>query len=174
MTIVNNTPTNKNFLSPLNFTFVMNRSPHLNFFVQAINIPSVTLGAPLISSPYIAYPIPGEHLKYGDFNITFKVDEDLANYLEVHNWIRGLGKPDNYDEYGNLANTLPASSSGIVSDMTVVILNAIKNPIFEVNFRDAFPTSISELNFASTDSTVNYITAKANFKYTIFDIVKLP
>jgi len=173
MTIVNNTPTNKNLLSPLNFMFVMNRSPHVNFFVQSVNIPSVTLGYPAVNNPFVVYPTPGEHLTYGDFNITFKVDEDLANYLEVHNWIRGLGKPDNFDERAGLANSLPASNSGIVSDMTVMILNSIKNPIFEVNFRDAFPTSISALNFNTTDETVNYISATASFKYTIFDIVKL-
>ena len=87
MSAVTNTPENKNFLSPINFRFQIKRSPHLNFFIQRVNLPAIRL-------PHVTYPNPvqnipyfGEHMEYADLVIEFKVDEDLQNYLELHNWI---------------------------------------------------------------------------------------
>ena len=35
-------------------------------------------------------PVPGDKITFGDFDLEFIVDEDFENYLEIHNWIRGL------------------------------------------------------------------------------------
>ena len=32
---------------------------------------------------------PGDKVDFGDFNYRFLVDEDLENYMEIFNWIRG-------------------------------------------------------------------------------------
>ena len=37
-------PENTNFLSPVGFDFKVKKLPTVNYFVQAINVPSVTLG----------------------------------------------------------------------------------------------------------------------------------
>ena len=43
MAALDKTPANKNFLNPLNFKFQIQRAPNVNFFIQKINIPSITL-----------------------------------------------------------------------------------------------------------------------------------
>jgi hypothetical protein len=42
MSSIDNTPENKNFLSPLNFRFQIKKAPHVNFFVQSVNIPAIS------------------------------------------------------------------------------------------------------------------------------------
>lgn len=173
MTAIDNTPTNKNFLNPLNFVFRLKRSPHVNFFTQELNIPGVSLINTIEPNPFVDLPRPGDHLTYGDFSLKFKVDESLENYFEIHDWIRALGKPDNYQEYAKIYSKTQESGEGIYSDLNVLLLNAVKLPIFEIEFINAFPVSISELNFTSTDDSVNYITATASFKYTLFNINRI-
>lgn len=170
MAALENTPTNSNFLSPLNFKFSIKRAPHINFFIQKISLPSINLPTYDSPNPFVKIPQPGEHLTYGDLDVTFKVDEDLQNYLEIHNWIRALGKPSDFSEYKTLADKAVYTGDGIRSDISLTILSSAKNPNYEIIFTDAYPTELSKLTFDTTDQTVDYIEASATFKYILFEI----
>jgi hypothetical protein len=163
-------PTNKNFLSPLGFKFLIKRAPNVNFFIQRVNIPNISLQETYHNNPFVKIPYAGDHMEYGSLRITFKVDEDLNNYLEIHNWIRGLGFPKNFEEYKNINDQNVMEGKGLRSDISLIILNSTMNPNYEIIFIDAFPISLSELTFNTTDPTVNYLEASAEFKYTLFNI----
>lgn len=173
MSAVDNTPANKNFLSPLGFKFQIKKAPHVNFFIQQVNIPSILLQSPEKGNPFVNIPYPGEHLKFGELKIAFKVDEDLKNYLEIHNWIRALGKPENYDQYKTIQDKPIASGDGIYSDISLMVLSSSKMANYEIVFVDAYPVTISDLNFNTVDDTVNYITATSTFKYTYYTITNI-
>jgi hypothetical protein len=170
MSALENTPTNPNFLSPLNFKFSIKRAPHINFFIQRVNIPSITLPTYESPNPFVKIPEPGEHLEYGDLEITFRVDENLQNYLEIHNWIRALGKPKDFAEYRAIAKNPNYTGDGIRSDLTLLVLSSAKNPNYEFVFTEAYPYELSTLNFDTTKSDVEYIEASATFKYILFEI----
>jgi len=170
MTALDNIPENKNFLSPLGFKFQIKKSPHLNFFVQNVNIPGITLAPPTSGNPFVRLSYPGDHIQYDDIMVSFKVDEDLQNYLEIHNWIRDLGFPNKFDEYRRIQKVAPTTGLGIRSDISLIILSSAKNPIYDVTFKDTFPVSLSSLIFDTTSNDVNYIEASATFRYTSFDI----
>lgn len=173
MAALDNTPQNKNFLSPLNFVFQIKRSPHLNFFVQEANLPAITAEFLEQTNPFVKIPISGEILKFGNLNVTFKVDEDLQNWFEIHNWIRALGFPADFTEYQSIKKNPVYSGDGITSDISLIILNQIKKPAFEVMFRNAFPVHLSDLVFKTTEDTVNYMTATAEFRYILYDVTKI-
>ena len=173
MSAIDNTPTNKNFLSPLNFRFQIKKAPHVNFFIQRVNIPSIALRSPDTPNPFVKIPYPGEHLDFGELRISFKVDEDFQNYLEIHNWLKALGKPEEFEQYKTISEIPSYTGEGIYSDISLIALSSAKMPNFDITFTDAFPTSLSDLNFNTTDSDVNYIEASATFKYTYYSIVKL-
>ena len=61
----------------------------------------------------------------------------------------------------------------IYSDGTLTVLGSSQNALFKVNFRDLWPYSLTTLSFDATDTDVNYFTADAGFKYTIYDITDL-
>lgn len=173
MSAIDNVPVNKNFLSPLNFIFVLKRSPNLNFFVQRINIPGLSLTPVEQPSPQLAIPYGGDHIIYEKLVVTFKVDENFKNYLELHDWIKGLGSPVTQADYARLKNADIASGEGLKSDISLVVTDGLKNPNMEITFKDAFPIDLSEVVFETTDTDVTYVTATATFSYVYFDIVKL-
>ncbi len=173
MSALDNIPSNKNFLSPLGFKFLIKKAPYVNFFAQQVNIPSITLQSPEPNNPFVRTPIPGEHLTFGELRVTFKVDEDLKNYLEVQNWIKGLGKPENFAQYAALQDQPKWTGEGVYSDISVVILSSTKMANFEATFVDAFPVFLSDLVFNTVDENVNYISASATFKYTYYTITNI-
>jgi len=61
MSALENTPTNPNFLSPLNFKFSIKRAPHINFFIQKIGIPSLSLPTYESPNPFVKIPEPGNY-----------------------------------------------------------------------------------------------------------------
>jgi hypothetical protein len=157
-------PTNKNFLSPLGFKFTIKKTPNVNYFVQSVNLPSMALGTTTMPTPFIRVPVAGDHITYGDLTVTFKVDESLSNYIELHNWIKQIGFPDSYSQY---------SSTDLYSDATLTILSSAYNPKFEVQFKDLFPIDLSGFEFSMIAGDVDYIESTVTFGFRTFDIVPL-
>ena len=162
----------KNFLSPLNFKFKLKRAPNLNFFIQKIDVPGLALPNVDSPNPFLTYPVPGDHLSYDDLIITFKVDENLENYMEIQNWIRGLGRPFP-DQYKILESNPVTTGESLRSDISVTILTSSKQPNYELVFIDAYPVRLSGFEFDTTADDVNYIQASVTFKYQIYDINKI-
>ena len=174
MTALDFTPTNKNFLSPLGFKFLVKKLPNVNFFVQKANIPGIAIASqPIQPTPFTKIPYAGDHIEYNEFQLVFRVDEDLQNYMEIHNWIKGLGFPENLGAYAALANQKPETGMGLKSDASLIITTNGKSPNYECIFEDAFPVNLSDLNFDTTDETVDYIEATATFYYTLYKITAL-
>lgn len=173
MSAVDNTPTNRNFLSPLNFTFRIKKAPNVNFFIQEVNLPEIFVPSVDIKNEHVTVPYPGEHLFYGDLKLKFLVDEDLLNYLEIHNWIIAYGKPQSYQQYKDIASINQFTGEGIVSDISLIITNSVHYANYEVVYTDAYPVRLSGLQFKTNDADIKFITAEATFKYTYYDIVSL-
>ena len=172
---------NRNFLSPVGFKFALKRSPKTAFFCNQANIPDITLGIAEQPTYFKDIPIPGDKIDFGDLNLRFLVDEDLGNYMEIQNWIRGLGYPetlkqfDKLEEQDYLFGAARFSNRGdqIYSDGTLQILSSNLVPKFQVLFDDLFPYSLSTLSFDATDTDVEYFTADVSFKYTIYKLTDL-
>jgi hypothetical protein len=174
MSATDNTPENKNFLSPLNFRFLLKRAPHVNFFLQKVNLPQISINpTPEYGNPLINIPLAGEFVTFSPLNITFKVDEDLQNYLEIFNWIKALGDYGRDGDYAKLQNAPAGSGTGLYSDISLLVLSSTKMPNYEITFTDAFPTTLSAMTFNTTDSDVQYIEAQVEFRYTIFEITNI-
>lgn len=173
MTAIDNIPADRNFLSPINFRFQIKKCPNVNFFIQNINLPGIALAPVEQGNPFVKIPHGGDHLDYDDLMINYKVDEDLQNYLEIHNWITQLGFPNNFDEYKEISGKPIWSGEGLVSDMSLMILSSSRNPTWEITFKDAFPISVSSLIFDSTPASVEFLDAAATFRYRNYSIQRV-
>ena len=88
--------TNKNFLSPIGFVFLLEKAKKVSFLCQRASIPELNVGDIQVPTRgLVRVPIEG-NIEYGDLTLEFIVDEDLRNYMEIHNWLRALGSPYNY------------------------------------------------------------------------------
>ena len=175
---------NRNFLSPVGFKFALKRVPKVAFFCNQANIPDLTLGIAEQPTYLKNIPVPGDKIEFGDLNLRFLVDEDLGNYMEIQNWIRGLGFPDTLLEFDELEKSDPMFRGGgfgqfarsgdkIYSDGTLQILSSNLVPQFQVVFSDCFPYSLSTVTFDATDTDIEYFTADVSFKYTIYGLTDL-
>jgi hypothetical protein len=116
-------------------------------------------------------------MEFGSFSIEFLVDEDLENYLEIHNWIRALGVPEYFDERQEYLNKYkdPKQTTDfdiLTQDATLQVLNNNLIPAFDVVFRDVFPISLGSLPFDVSVGDIEPLTASVTFRYTLYDIRK--
>ena len=156
---------NINFLSPLGFRFVMNRAPNLEYFCQAPALPTISMNEILQSNPVGALPRFGDRITYEPFNLRFRVDEDMNNYLEIHDWLVSIGHPEKLEQFNDVKEKL--------SDGSILILTSNSNPHIRVSFEDMFPLSLTPLQFDVTQTDIEYLEAEVVFRYRKFSIEKL-
>jgi len=191
MTTVNvNTrePSVLDYASPVQFRFKCSKLPTVEFFCQTANIPGITLGQATVDTPLKSIPFPGDELTYQDLGISFLVDENLNNYKEIHDWLTGLGAPQNHNQFSTLRDTgtdrfpgqttsspnnnvIPDGST--YSDATLTILNSKNIAKVEIRFHNIFPTSLGSLSYDVQASDVNYLQASVDFSYMYYEIVQL-
>lgn len=164
--------TNRNFLSPIGFLFTLEKAQKVSFLCQSAEIPTISVGDVQIPTRGLV-PIPVEgNISYGDFTVEFIVDEDLRNYMEIHNWMRALGTPQSIDDRVNFknANQTVDSQEYRFSDGTLQILNNNNNVNFDVVFKGLWPVELSTLGFDVTGGDNEYMTATVTFKYTLYEV----
>ena len=189
---LNRQPTALDYSSPTQFRFLINQLPKVQYFTTEANIPGITLSDVELGSPLKNIPMLGDKLTYEDLAISFIVDENLENYIEMHTWLTSIGFPKDRKQFSefrsttsNMSTTTRGESKDIgdvrattpeismTSDAVMTILTNKNNPVVECRFRDVFPTSLSGLTYSQNQTDVEYLTATVNFKYTIYEIVTL-
>jgi len=166
---------NRNYLSPVGFKFTLAKEPKVSFFCTSSKIPEISLQTETQNTYLKDIDVPGDKLTYADLYLKFLVDEDLVNYMAIHNWLTGLGFPESAQDYRDLLTnqsdlTQPLDPKKAFSDGSLYILDSNYNTNAIVKFKDLFPVSLTSLNFDSTQTDVQYFTAEATFKYTVYDI----
>jgi len=165
---------NRNYLSPIGFKFTLKTKEKVDFFSNSANVPSIALGTALQGTTFRILDVPGDEVIYEDFTINFLVDEDLKNYMIIHNWMTGLGIPENFKQFENLIKNPDTGQRDDLlqfCDGTLHILNSNYRDIASVKFIDLFPVALTSLQFNATENDINYFTAEASFKYTIYNIL---
>ena len=171
---------NRNYMSPLGFKLILTKTPKVDFLCQSANIPQISMGTAVQPSYLKDIPVPGDKVLYDDLTVRFLVDEKMENYLAIYKWITGLGFPESVGQFtqlkkdDNRTNRLVTDKADPryfeFSDATLQVLNSNYKPSVLINFVDAFPVSLSTLDFDVTTRDYNFFTAEVTFKYTIFNI----
>jgi len=181
-------PTVLDYASPVQFRFKCSKLPKVEFFCQTANIPGIGLGQVDVETPLKSIPFPGDKVTYQDLAISFLVDENLNNYKEIHDWIIGLGAPQNHTQFSTLRDTgtdrFPGQTTnspnnnavpdgGTYSDATLTVLNSKNIAVTEIRFHNIFPTSLGALSYDVQASDVNYLSTSVDFSYMYYEIVQL-
>ena len=186
-------PAIMDYASPVQFRFKCSKLPKVEFFCQSANIPGIGLGTTDVETSLKSIPFPGDKVTYQDLAISFLVDENLENYKEIHDWIIGLGFPQNHTQFSDLRATSsdrfpgtsssnaitgqatadPLPESGMYSDATLTVLNSKNIAVTEIRFHNIFPTSLGALSYDVQASDVNYLQTNVDFSYMYYEIVQL-
>jgi hypothetical protein len=191
--IIDRTPSKFDYASPIQFRFKMTKLPTVEFFVQTANIPGITLGDTTMPTPLKEISMPGDKLTYQTLEVSFLVDENLNNYKEIHDWMTGIGFPEDHKQFADVLATgsdrfsrstastaavgsgkpAPLSEGGIYSDATLIVLNNKNIAKTEIRFQNVYPTSLGSLSYDIKASDVDYLQVSASFNYMYYDIVQI-
>jgi len=157
-------PTNRNKLTNNKFIFSIMRCPSFTYFCQRANIPEISMGVSVQSNP-TAMDIkrPGTRHVFGDLMISFVVDEEMKNWLEIYNWIRDLST----DTY-SVGDILPEHQK--ISTASLLVLSSAYKPLSRVTFFNTFPISLTGIDFDSTLPGIDSVIANAVFNFTRYEI----
>ena len=163
---------NRNFLSGVAFKFNLAKFPKVDFFSNSARIPELNLELTTQPSYLKNIDVPGERLTYGDFTLRFLVDENMENYISIYTWLRGLGFPETTQQFRDITTDVDGQrdQKEAFCDGTLRILNSNYREVAKVKFIDLFPTSLTSLDFDATNTDVQYFTAEATFKYTLYKL----
>ena len=172
-TAFQNQLTNRNFLSPAAFLFNITKEPKVSFFCTSASIPSLSFETNIQPSYLKDIDVPGEKIQYENLRVKFLVDEDLKNYMAIHNWITGIGYPESL---GNFKTEVTKDDGSMdlnqqFSDGSLTIQNSNYRTTAVVKFKDLFPIELTSLEFDTGVTDIQYFTAEATFKYLVYNIV---
>ena len=162
--------------------------PTTEWFVVRANIPGVSLGQAVQTTPMIDMPIIGDKLTYDDFYVTFLVDEELKNYTEMHDWLincaapekrsqfRGKERPDGIPKRPQteimdlILGNVKESDSDLYSNLDLFIMSSKNNPVVKIQMVEAFPISLTNIEYSHQESDVTYAECTATFAFSYFTI----
>ena len=186
-------PAKMDYASPIQFRFKCTKLPEVEFTCQTANIPGISLGGAIQPTPLVDIPIPGDKISFQSLDINFLVDENLNNYKEIHDWLIGIGFPQNYTQFQNLQTEgsdrfpgstrstaatgtsipQPLSEGGTYSDATLTVLNSKNIAKTEIRFQNIYPTSLGSLSYDVKLTDVDYLQASVSFAYMYYEIVQV-
>lgn len=169
-------PSDINPLQSNGFMFDIVKLPELKFFCQEVTLPELGAPAANFDTPMVNVPLPGEKLSFGELSVTFLIDQNMENYIALHNWMVGLGFPENHEQYRNFISSRtdavnPNEALAGYSDAVLQILSSTNTPTRTIQFVDLFPTGLQQVTLQSTTQDTTYLAATASFGYTYYKFV---
>lgn len=155
---------NINYLQPSGFKVLLDKrvGGSFSFFAQNVSHPGLTTSAAEISyRKFTSVPQVPDAYDYGALSMDVIVDEDLASYREIYDWlIRNVDKN----------RTGPESPEPSEIDLVVSILTSKNNTNKSITYRGAFPVEIGSINLIANPGGTDTITFPVTFRYTEFVI----
>jgi hypothetical protein len=168
-------PTNVNPLSPNGYLFTLQRLPTLSYFCQEVSLPAITLPEATQLTPFSKVALAGDQIDFDTLRVQFLIDDKMENYKAIHNWIIGLGFPEDYAQYTAIIDSVTTAAMSEVakssSDATLVILGNDNNPIQTIQFVDCIPQSLESITFTSTNQDVTYLIGSVTFSYSYYRFI---
>ena len=170
-------PANPNLLHPNKFRLTFSRLPDMQFFCQSVIVPGVSMSEVQRNTPFVDTYLPGDKLIYDLLSVTFLIDEEIQSWKNIHDWVRGMTFPTDFQEYRNLANPprglVAVPERPQYSQAQLTLLTSANNPRYSFNFVDVFPISLSSIMLSTESSPNEVLTADAVFRFSWYDISKI-
>jgi len=158
-----------NFLQPSNFKVAIDRVnlPNIEFLINVAQHPSVTMDATTnVSRPRIQnYPFPGEALQFAEVSFEMMLDEDMAAYREIFDWMKRVAKN---------VYTLPTKETDVLlsseEDIRLLIYTSANVLGRTITYKNAFPTNLGDIAFNANVASTEVLSVNVSFAYSEFEI----
>ena len=151
----NNLSDNLNFLAPNGFRLTISREKFANteFFVTQFSLPTLNLGETQVNFRNAVGYVSGDTVTFDPITLRIAIDETMANYTEINKWI--IDNETKIEKH----------------DMILSILSSHNNENKQIQFTNAFPTSLSGVEFNTATTGVEYLQTDITFRYDRFKII---
>ena len=171
-------PDELNPLQPTQYRFISWKTPETVYFCQRVSLPGISIGTVDIDTPLgIRLPSPASKFEFEDFEMTFLVNEDMSNWREIDNWLRGLAPMAEFAHDWNTMlpeeDKVPLLTEGEkYSDGSLMITTSNNQPSVVVEFHRMFPYQLQAVEFDSSLGDPEAILATVSFKFSHYTIKK--
>ena len=170
MSALDRTPVNTGYLQPSKFLLSFSRIPNAQYFCQAVNIPGGSINNATYTTPFKDIPIAGTKPTTNPLNITFAVNGDLQSWMDLYQWMASIASPTGFVQRDRLTQQQSTRTTlQQYSDATLVVLSNLNNPIGSFYFHNAFPVSISDIQFDTKENADAIVTATASFMFEYYE-----
>jgi hypothetical protein len=166
---VTNTPENTSILQSTKFTFLIPDMPFLKYFCQTVYLPSVSTSEVAVATPFSSTYRHGDKIVFEPFTITALLDEDLRVWEETYKWLKGLTRPQNYEEYIRAKDP----KAPLYFDGYLTINTNANKPNIRIKFHNCHPTTIGMVSFDTKVDADVIPTADFTFRYDLYEIERL-
>ena len=159
--------TNKNFLQPTGFKFIINRRDYSNleYFAQSVTHPGSTVNPLELPTTRIAsVALAGDKITYSQLTLEVILDEDMQSYKEMQSWLERTVNDGHIDESIN-------GKTATYSDITLIIMTSHNNKNVQIRYKDCVPVDIGSIQMASNVNDVAFTTFQVSFRFSSFEII---
>ena len=174
-------PDNLDLARPTQFRFSILKIPNTEYFIQEVNLPGIAFsGDAVLNTRFTSLNMMGDTVNYEPLEISFSVQENLSNWREIHDWMVGIGFPENSEQFSQAISEAKATRTSVPgrtanvstlqSDATLMIMTNKNNPTVKVNFKNVYPTSLSGVSFDTKDTDAQNLTATMTMSYDYYNL----
>lgn len=159
--------TNKNYLQPTGFKFIISRTNYSNleYFAQSVTHPGASVNPiELPVSRVTSVPLAGDKISYGELSLDVILDEDMESYKEMQSWLERIVND------GQVNSTGSNTKIPTYADITLLILSSHNNKNVQIKYNDCLPTNLGSVQLSSNVSDISYPTFTVSFRYSSFEI----
>jgi hypothetical protein len=149
---------NINLLSPTGFKMIFTKPElkGLEFYLQSVDLPTVSVGEANLSTPRLNIMLGGDKLQFDPFTASILSDEKMDNFAAIYKWLNDTVNTDSpYD---------------LVCDVSLIILNSSNNASRTINFKNCYPNSMSGIAFDVGQTEVQYASFTVTFRYDYYEV----
>lgn len=145
------------------FKLMFNNIPNVEYSCIETNLPGISIENTPVNTPLSPLNIPDNIIRFNPLRVSFLVDQNLKNYLEIWRWMVGIGFPNSHEQA-----KVFETHNDIYSEATLAITTNKMNPNIFVNIHNIWPTSLSDIIFTSQSDDIEYVVANVEFRYTTY------
>lgn len=157
-----------NYLQPSGFKVTISKSrfPYLAFLAQTIQHPSMEINSTDLGYKRMSsVPFIGDAIEFGTVTMEVILDENMQVYNEVYNWLQNM-----VESKHKLSSISTDTELSDYCDIRVSILSSANNTSREIQYVNAFPVTLGDVQLASTNDET-YITVPMSFRFDYFDFL---
>lgn len=162
-------PDNKSFLQSTKYSFEPTTLPFLRYFVQSVNLPSVSTTAPIQHSLFADIKRHGDKLRFDQLVITALIDEDMRVWEETFDWLCALTKPDRFEQYIRFFDR----KADPYHDAILTVNTNSNIPNIRFKFTNCHPVQLGAVHFAETVNANVILVADIVFEYDQYYIQRI-